>query len=187
MNGYANSSVFSNAVTGWSTLFAQEPDQDLEFDEGLEEDDLNQHKPPSRRPLLWILILLIAVGVMYWTMKPDLAKLPELPNPSDALDSLAKSPSEPEISHQSTLTAAVPTPQFGEGDTVTLSLNNSDSGSSMTLTSDAAGIKPGPRIKTGEVLTIIDGETVHQEWVYHISTLSGKRGWISEKHLQKTH
>ena len=46
-------------------------DQDLDFDEGLEDDELDQHKPPNRRPLLWIVILLLAVGIVYWALKPD--------------------------------------------------------------------------------------------------------------------
>lgn len=185
MNGHVNSAVFASPMTGWSTLFAQETDQDLEFDEGLEEDDLNQHKPPSRRPLLWILLLLIAVGVVYWTMKPDLAKLPELPSPSEAIDSLATSLPESESTTAPSSPGTIPIPQFGEGDLVTLSLTSIENSTSLTLTSDAEGTRPGPRISFGETLRVIDGATMDQAWMYQVSTASGKQGWISEKHLKK--
>ena len=171
--------------SAWSTLFAQEPEQDLEFDEGLEDDELNQHKPPTRRPLLWILLLLIAVGVMYWTMKPDLAQFPGIPGSSETIGASPSSPPESGISDQATATQTIPIPKFGEGDTVTLSLGSGNSRMSMTLTADAAGRQPGPRVKTGESLIVIDGQAIDNQWMYEINTSSGKRGWISEKHLQR--
>ena len=185
MTGFANSSVFADWQPEWSTCFAQEPEQDLEFDEGLEEDELNQHKPPTRRPLLWILLLLIVVGVIYWTMKPDLAKLPGLPTSSDIADSLGTTPASSDKGHPSSPSPSTSIPKFGEGDTVTLSGSHIENSSSMTLTSDAAGRQPGPRVKIGEALTILDGEPINQQWVYQIRTSSGNTGWISEKHLQK--
>jgi len=43
MTGHSNSAIFENSLPEWSTVLAQEPDQDLEFDEGLEDDELQQH------------------------------------------------------------------------------------------------------------------------------------------------
>ena len=122
MNVYANLALPNHLDLTWSTLFAQEPDQDLEFDEGLEEDDLQQHKPPTRRPLLWILLLLIAVGVIYWMMKPDLAKLPELPA-SDVADTVVTTPPQSQKGDRNSK-PSVPPPLFGEGHTVTVALTN---------------------------------------------------------------
>ena len=185
MNRLADAALFDDSNRGWGLLFAQEADQDLEFDEGLEDDDLNQHKPPTRRPLLWILLLLIVVGVVYWTMKPDLAKLPELSAPTEAIDPLTTPPADSEHATSISAPTVIPTPKFGEGEIVTLSSNISENSSAMTLTSDSAGLKPGPRVKSGEPLTVIDGETIEQEWVYHVRTATGARGWVFEKHLQK--
>jgi len=61
----------SSTLPKWNLLLAEDPNKDLEFDEGLEEDDLEESKPPSRKPLLWILLLLLAVGIAYWSLKPD--------------------------------------------------------------------------------------------------------------------
>ncbi len=178
ITGFANSAVLADSKPEWSIFFAQEPDQDLEFDEGLEEDELNQHKPPTRRPLLWILLLLIVVGFIYWTMKPDLAKLPGLPTSPNVTEDLTTSPTKSPRSLS-------PIPKFGEGDTVTLSTSHIENNPSMALTGDVAGMQPGPRVKIGETLTILDGEMIDQHWVYQIQTPSGHEGWISEKHLQK--
>ena len=52
----------------WNVFFAEESERDLDFDEGFEEDELNQSKPPSRRPFLWILLLILVGGVAYWML-----------------------------------------------------------------------------------------------------------------------
>ncbi len=185
MTAHAHAGVFNHSTTRWTSFFAEESDQDLEFDEGLEDDDLNQHKPPTRRPLLWILLLLIAVGVVYWTMKPDLAKLPDLTSPISSIDDLTPLPGEPESAHQDTEVASAPSPHFGEGDAVMLSTDASINNLPKNLTHDSAGIQPGIKIRTGETLIIIDGETINKQWVYQVSTASEKNGWIAEKYLQK--
>ncbi|WP_447968724.1 hypothetical protein [Nitrospira sp. M1] len=182
MTEYANAVIFAHSPGEWSTVFAQEPDQDLEFDEGLEDDELQQHKPPTRRPLLWILILLIAVGFLYWTMKPDLAKLPGMPATTD---SLTASPQKPELTPIPSQQVKPSTPKFGEGDTVTLLPSPSGEHTPITLSSDSAGRQPQTTVSMGDTFTILDGETVNGEWMYYISTSAGKHGWILEKHLQK--
>ncbi|GJL66132.1 MAG: hypothetical protein NPIRA05_11030 [Nitrospirales bacterium] len=182
MTEHAYSVTYANTLPEWSTVLAQEPDQDLEFDEGLEDDELQQHKPPTRRPLLWILLLLIAVGFLYWTMKPDLAKLPGMPVASD---SLTTPPAKSEPTPQPPAQVIPSTPKFGEGDTVTLRPASFQENSPMTLSSDSAGRQSGSIVKKGDTLTILDGETVNGEWMYYIRTSSGKQGWILEKHLQK--
>ena len=48
----------------WKNIFfAEDSDKDLDFDEGLEDDELHESKPPSRRPILWIILLLLVLGV----------------------------------------------------------------------------------------------------------------------------
>ena len=189
MTEHAHAATFATHSLGWSTFFAQETqesDQDLEFDEGLEDDDLNQHKPPTRRPLLWILLLLIVVGVVYWTMKPDLAQLPDLSSPmATTIDATPSSSEVSESSHQDTALATVPNPEFGEGDEVVLSPQNSKESQSLHLTHDSGGLKPGPKVQTGDLLIIMDGETIGKQWVYHVRTLSGEKGWIAGGLLQK--
>ncbi|GJL55413.1 MAG: hypothetical protein NPIRA02_25450 [Nitrospirales bacterium] len=182
MTGHANSAIFAHPPGEWSTVLAQDPDQDLEFDEGLEDDELQQHKPPTRRPLLWILILLIAIGFLYWTMKPDLAKLPGMPATSD---SLPASPQKPELTPIPSQHAIPSTPKFGEGDTVMVRSDPSGGHAPLPLSSDSTGRQSNATVAQGDILTIIDGETVNGEWMYYISTASGEHGWILEKHLQK--
>ncbi|MGB0909193.1 MAG: hypothetical protein ACPGYT_02430 [Nitrospirales bacterium] len=187
MTEHANADYVGLPALGWTTFFAQESDQDLEFDEGLEEDDLNQHKPPTRRPLLWILLLLIVVGVVYWTMKPDLAKLPELSSPMATIDDIMPSSDESQVASQTPSHTSAPVPQFGEGDAVMLSQHESKTHPLMTLTHDPAGSKPGPKVKAGERLTILDGEAIDKHWVYQVNTSNGKKGWILGKLLEKKH
>ena len=175
MTAHANAAAYDHSTTRWTSLFADESDQDLEFDEGLEDDDLHQHKPPTRRPLVWILLLLIAVGVVYWTMKPDLAKIPELSSPISAIDDLTPLPGESESTPSDTEVGSASSPRFGEGDTVMLSTDASVNSKVMNLTFDSAGARPGTMILTGETLIILDGETIDEQWVYQVSTASGKK------------
>ena len=66
-------------------LFAEESDKDLDFDEGFEEEDeLNQSKPPSRRPLLWILLLLLVGTAAYWMLNDPSSQMTE----TTAIDSV---------------------------------------------------------------------------------------------------
>ena len=64
--------------TNWHLLFASQPEPDLEFTE----EDLDESMPPpappmnspkrsGKKPLLWILLLLLVGGVGYVAMDPD--------------------------------------------------------------------------------------------------------------------
>ena len=156
----------------WNLLFAQEPDKDLEFDEGLEDDDLNQSKPPSRRPILWILLVLLAIGVAYWTLNPDssfLSKLAPMGTPEMTSDK-GREQSQPEIAP----------PTFQENQIVSLS----DAVGDSMLMGDPANTKPGPLVKSGEPLTVLDGSYQPTGWVYQVQTQAGKTGWIAAEKLQ---
>ena len=159
---------------GWTLLLAQEPDKDLEFDEGLEEDDLNQSKPPSKKPLLWILLLVLAVGIAYWSLKPNTTFTPQGRVVETAE---ATKPSRPSGRQD-----LVPSPLFRENEAVIL---NAKSGEALLLTDPRTG-KPGPTVKAGESMTIIDGEFQKGTWLYQVKTKSGQVGWLSGSKLQKS-
>lgn len=157
----------------WNLLFAQDPDKDLDFDEGLEDDESNQPKPPSRRPLLWIILMLLAIGVAYWTLQPNSSFMPKS-EPMDTTEmtggkDLEKS--QPDIAP----------PAFQENQIVSLA----DAAGDSMLMGDPGNTKPGPVVKSGEKLTILDGSFQPTGWVYQVQTQSGKTGWISAEKLKK--
>lgn len=157
----------------WNLLFAQEPDKDLDFDEGLEDDEMHQSKPPSRRPVLWILLVLLVIGVAYWTLKPDSSFMPQ-PTPMDNAELIRDTGREKSQSD-------VTTPTYRENQIVTLSDALGDS----MLMGDPTNTKIGPLVKSGETLTILDGSYQPAGWVYQVRTQAGKTGWISADKLKK--
>ena len=157
----------------WNLLFAQESDKDLDFDEGLEDDDLHQSKPPSRRPLLWIVLVLLAIGIAYWTLNPNVSLQPQ-PKSMDTVEmSRDKNRQKSEDD--------VAPPIFQENQIVALS----DAAGDSVLMGDPLNTKPGPLVKSGESLTILDGNYQPTGWVYQVRTQAGKTGWISAGKLKK--
>ena len=154
-------------------LFAQEPDKDLDFDEGLEDDDLHQSKPPSRRPVLWIILVLLAIGVAYWTLRPDSSFMPQ-PTPVETAEKTGD-PGRPKSQTD------IAPPIFQENQIVSLSEVAGDS----MLMGDPANTKIGPLVKSGETLTILDGSYQPTGWVYQVRTQAGKTGWIPAEKLKK--
>ena len=70
--------ALSSEWTNWHLLFARQPEPDLEFSE----EDLDEAVPPptppmnapkrsGKRPLLWMLLVLLAGGIGYVAMDPD--------------------------------------------------------------------------------------------------------------------
>ena len=169
----------------WSILFAQDVDQDLDFDEGLEDDELDHHKPPRRRPLLWIFILLLAVGVVYWALQPDFSIFTGTNSSSNTI-------SQPRLTIPGTGQQeakplpgiTVPSPKFREGQNVLLVQKSGDKALSATLQGNSSGTKSGPIVKVGEPLTILDGEMVGAGWVYKVRTQSGATGWVLENAIR---
>jgi hypothetical protein len=72
---------------------------------------------------------------------------------------------------------------FGEGQKVTVMLNPATPGDTVTLMQDAAGTKPGPAIRPGTTLTILDGDLQSSGWVYFVRSDDGSKGWVAEKRL----
>jgi len=169
------SSLFSiESPQGWNVLFAEDSDRDLDFDEGFEEDELHQSKPPSRRPLLWILLLLLIGGIAYWIINNPSPQMRETPavkvvegtNPTTPINIF------PDIG----------SPLFGENQTVVLAQKTGEA----MLTEHVTNSQSGPMVKTDERLTILDGSYQKTGWMYQVKTTSGKTGWISEDKLKSS-
>lgn len=75
-------------------------------------------------------------------------------------------------------------PMFGEGQRVTVSVDPALAGGMLTLFQDAAGTKPGPAVRSGTGLTILDGDLQPSGWVYAVRTDDGAKGWVAEKRLR---
>ena len=161
-------------------LFGQKTDEDLDFDSGLEEMEDYRYdydpKPPSRRPLVLIFLLLIVASVGYFVMNPDkFSSLTKLTNMIMAPGS--KKPAPPVSPRQ------IPIPVFQENQLVVVFVEPLEP-FSLKLSRDAEGQKPGPLVRAGEILTILDGAFVNNTWAYHVHTKSGALGWINEHQLK---
>jgi hypothetical protein len=81
-------------------------------------------------------------------------------------------------------TAAVPSPMFGEGQKVTAVGNPTIPAEMIPLSLDPEGTKPGPVIRPGVTLSVLDGDLQPTGWVYSVRTDDGVKGWIPEKRLR---
>ena len=153
----------------WNILFAEDSDRDLDFDEGFEEDELHDSKPPSRRPLLWILLLVLMGGVAYWVLNQPAPRM-QPPVAIDATES-TKQPSTPDTQTK------IAAPLFSENQTVVVTEES-------MLMGDSTNSQPGPIVAAGEHLMIVDGSHQIQGWVYLVKTESGKTGWISGEKIK---
>ncbi|MEQ1794574.1 MAG: SH3 domain-containing protein [Nitrospira sp.] len=75
-------------------------------------------------------------------------------------------------------------PMFGEGQRVTVAVDPALAGGTITLTQDPAGAKPGPAVRPGTGLTILDGDLQQNGWVYSVRSDDGVKGWVAEKRLR---
>lgn len=73
---------------------------------------------------------------------------------------------------------------FGEGQKVTVIGNPMVPGEMIPLTLDPAGTKPGPVIRPGVTLSVLDGDLQPSGWVYSVRADDGTKGWISENRLR---
>ncbi len=90
------------------------------------------------------------------------------------------SPTAPAVAPPAT---ASPSPLFGEGQKVTVMANPAAPGDMVTLMQDPAETKPGPAIRPGTTLTILDGDLQAGGWVYSVRSDDGAKGWIAERRL----
>lgn len=75
-------------------------------------------------------------------------------------------------------------PMFSEGQKVTITGDNTAPDGNITLFAESAGNKPGPIVRPGVLLTVMDGDLQPGGWVYSVRTDEGAIGWISEKRLR---
>jgi hypothetical protein len=80
--------------------------------------------------------------------------------------------------------ANVASPMFAEGQKVTAVGNPTAPAETVPLSLDPAGSKPGPVVRPGVTLSVLDGDLQPGGWVYSVRTDDGVKGWIPEKRLR---
>ena len=75
-------------------------------------------------------------------------------------------------------------PMFSEGQKVTITGDNTTPDGNISLFAESSSNKPGPIVRPGVLLTVIDGDLQPGGWVYLVRTDEGAIGWISEKRLR---
>jgi hypothetical protein len=75
-------------------------------------------------------------------------------------------------------------PMFSEGQKVTVTADDTAPGGSITLFADSASSRPGPVVRPGVSLTIMDGDLQPGGWMYLVRTEEGVKGWVTEKRLR---
>lgn len=73
---------------------------------------------------------------------------------------------------------------FAEGQKVTAIGNPTMPAETIPLSLDPSGMKPGPVVRPGVTLSILDGDLQPSGWVYSVRTDDGVKGWIPEKRLR---
>lgn len=179
--------MVSHAWASFSPLlFAQDNDQDLEFDDGLEDFDAPRHRPPRRRWFLIFLLILLGIGTWYVVTDPERRSF-MIRMASDTmhavLDIRTEDPTPQRDRNVSPPSYVPPMPAFHEGQRVTVALK--EGRQARFRLGDEAGEKQlGPVVKTGDVLTIIDGSLIEKQWRCFVQTETGDSGWIKERYLQ---
>jgi hypothetical protein len=166
-------------------LFARDIGQGFDFDDDLDEFDEPRQKPP-RRWLTFILIILLAVGTWYVMTEPELRSsvMQMAATVRGALDSPAEDPvPQPEPEVHPLVPEVPPVPAFHEGQQVTVALREGRE-ARFRLRNAADGEQVGPLVKTGDTLTVLDGNLIKKQWVYFVQTHSGGSGWIKGPYLQ---
>ena len=172
------------------------------------------NKPPRRKgssPMMWILLLLLLGGGAYVAMDPDIVMdllnpllgepvapppVAQVPSPKPAAPKPAPPPAPMDSAPPapSAVPAPPPTPapgptvpakpftepQFGEGQRVTIA----GMAGPLILSQDPAGRQPGPSVKPGSVLIVLDGDLQQTGWVYSVRTEQGTKGWVPERMLR---
>ena len=75
-------------------------------------------------------------------------------------------------------------PMFSEGQKVTVTVDEMAPGGSISLFADSSSSKPGPIVRPGVSLTVMDGDLQPGGWIYLVRTDEGAKGWVSEKRLR---
>jgi hypothetical protein len=127
-------------------------------------------------------------------MVPSIPVPQAAPGPdSDAAASLAPAtPTPPASVVPPPLTAPRPAtpvappldPMFSEGQKVTVTSDDTAPGGSIPLYMDSASSKPGPIVRPGVSLTVLDGDLQPGGWMYLVRTDEGAKGWVLENRLR---
>ena len=75
-------------------------------------------------------------------------------------------------------------PMFSEGQKVAVTTDDLTAGGSIPLFADSSSSKPGPIVRPGVSLTVMDGDLQPGGWMYFVRTDEGVKGWVSEKRLR---
>jgi len=75
-------------------------------------------------------------------------------------------------------------PMFSEGQKVTITVDEMAPSGSISLFADSSSSKPGPIVRPGVSLTVMDGDLQPGGWIYLVRTDEGAKGWVSEKRLR---
>lgn len=121
---------------------------------------------------------------------PQATQIPS--NPASAPLSPAAAPTPvpavvppPQMAATSATQTAPPLdPMFSEGQKVTVTGDQVAPGGTIPLFADPAGVNPGPLVRLGVSLTIMDGDLQPSGWMYMVRTDDGAKGWVSEKRLR---
>jgi hypothetical protein len=75
-------------------------------------------------------------------------------------------------------------PMFSEGQKVTVTGDQVAPGGTIPLFADSSSSKPGPIVRPGISLTVVDGDLQPAGWMYLVRTDEGTNGWVAEKRLR---
>ena len=75
-------------------------------------------------------------------------------------------------------------PMFSEGQKVTVTVDEMAPGGNIPLFTDSLSRKPGPIVRPGVSLTVLDGDLQPGGWMYLVRADEGAQGWVSEKRLR---
>lgn len=111
------------------------------------------------------------------------------PAPTGPTGAPATPPQAPPVSGMPTTpppapAATIASPMFAEGQKVTAIGNPTAPAETIPLSLDPAGTKPGPVVRPGVTLSVLDGDLQPAGWVYSVRTDDGVKGWIPEKRLR---
>ena len=73
---------------------------------------------------------------------------------------------------------------FSEGQKVAVTGDNTAPEGNISLYAESSSNKPGPIVRLGVSLTVMDGDLQPGGWVYLVRTDEGAMGWVSEKRLR---
>jgi hypothetical protein len=113
------------------------------------------------------------------------ASAPATPAPSPAVAPAPAAVPLPQTATKPATPVAPPSdPLFSEGQKVTVTADDTASSGNTPLFADASSGKPGPIVRPGNSLTVMDGDLQPAGWMYLVRTDDGQVGWVSEKRLR---